>query len=92
METVALGVPWPEWPGYTSSICVELWGSEEGKHFVRVLYAGKAVALPLSRAEDAPRKVFVTLEEFHEIAKWSMISEADFSGKCQEVSSNGSVV
>lgn len=85
METVALGLPWSDWPGYTSCICIELWHSESGKHFVRVLYNGKAVALPLSRMEGAPKKVMLTMEEFHEIAKWSIISETEFSSRCSDL-------
>jgi len=83
---VALGVPWADWPAYTSCICVELWQSGGGNYFVRVLYDGKGVALPLSREDGALEKEILTLDEFCEIANWSMISEAEYSCKCEDMS------
>jgi len=84
--SVALGVPWADWPAYTSCICVELWQSGGGNYFVRVLYDGKGVALPLSREDGALKKEILTLDEFREIANWSMISEAEYSCKCEDMS------
>ncbi len=82
----ALGVPWTEWPGYTSTICVELWRTKDDEHFVRVLYDREEVAISISRAEDAPKKVMLSLDEFGEVAEWSILSESDFSTRCQDVS------
>jgi hypothetical protein len=65
---------------------VELWQSGGGNYFVRVLYDGKGVALPLSREDGALKKEILTLDEFHEIANWSMISEAEYSCKCKDMS------
>lgn len=84
--SVAMGVPWPEWPGYTSSICVELWRSQDGGHLVRVLFDRKEVAVPISRAEGAPKKAFLSLDEFCQVAEWSSLSETEFSGRCQDIS------
>ncbi|XP_024376431.1 uncharacterized protein [Physcomitrium patens] len=83
--SVALGLPWTEWPGYTSSICVELWrGADgEGGHAVRVLFDREEVALPISRDGSAPKKV-LSFHEFLEIAEWSSLSETDFSSRCQD--------
>jgi len=86
LNAVAIGVPWPEWPGYTSSICVELWRSQDGEHFVRVLFDRKEVAVPISRVEDAPKKTFPSLDEFCEVIEWSSLSETEFSSRCQDVS------
>jgi hypothetical protein len=36
------------WPNYASSICVELWSTQDGKHYVRVLYDCEEVAVPIS--------------------------------------------
>jgi hypothetical protein len=83
---VALGVPWTGWPGYTSSICVELWRTQDGEHYVRVLYDREEVAVPISRAEGAPKKVMLSFEEFCEVAEWSILSDSDFSSRCQDVS------
>lgn len=53
---------------------------------MRVLYDGKGVALPLSREDGALEKEILTLDEFCEIANWSMISEAEYSCKCEDMS------
>lgn len=86
LNAVAMGVPWPEWPGYTSSICVELWRSQDGEHFVRVLFDRKEVAVPISRVEGAPKKVFLSFDEFCKVTEWSSLSETEFCSRCQDVS------
>ncbi len=53
---------------------------------MRVLYDGKGVALPLSREDGALKKEILTLDEFREIANWSMISETEYSCKCEDMS------
>ncbi|KAG0558253.1 hypothetical protein KC19_10G014400 [Ceratodon purpureus] len=84
--SVAFGVPWTVWPSYTSSICVELWRTQDGEHYVRILYDREEVAIPVSRAERAPKKVMLSLEEFSEVAEWSVLSSTDFSSRCQDIS------
>ena len=81
-----MGLPWTQWPGYTSTICVELWRTQDGELFVRVLYDREEVAIPVSRAEGAPKKVMLSFDEFLGVAEWSTISESDFSSRCQDVS------
>ena len=45
--SAALGRPFTCWPGYSSSICIELWATpDRAAHFVRVLYDGEEVAMP----------------------------------------------
>ncbi|XP_024520858.1 lysophosphatidic acid phosphatase type 6 [Selaginella moellendorffii] len=96
--SVALGRPWQSWPSYAASISIELWRSLEdsNQHFVRVLYDGVAVPLPVElegieqtwkpeqqNTIKSSKKTLFTLQEFVKLAGWTMLSDAEFQNKCQ---------
>eukprot|EP00897_Mesotaenium_endlicherianum_P008688 jgi/Mesen1/7848/ME000042S07291 len=95
----ALGVELDTWPPYASAMCFELWASSDNaQHFVRVLYNGKEVRLPVcppSRGatwhDRGPWQqkgaALYMWQDFLRLTDWSRLTREEYKRGCQITSS-----
>ena len=70
----SLGIQTLRWPGMGSNIAIELWKTDNDKHFVRALYSGWPIRSTLADLD------WIELDEF--LKKWGQFIPNDYVDEC----------